>query len=221
MSDGFTEMLDRAQGFYGELARNNSKDWFEPRKARWKADIEAPAKLLADLVAEDVSRLTGTAHAGKVFRIHRDVRFSKDKSPYKTSLSMLWSAPGEGPSFYFAIEPGDVVLGLGAPGLSKEGLLRWRDLVDRRGDDLEQAVEVAEARWGAFGPEPLKRVPKPYDPEHPHRDLLRMKSVVVLGGLPDGWRDDGLVAGIADGFERLLPVRAILSEGLAEGASRG
>ncbi|MBM2575287.1 DUF2461 domain-containing protein [Jannaschia sp. Os4] len=221
MSDGFTEMLDRAQAFYGDLARNNSKAWFEPRKARWKADIEAPAKLLADLVAEDVSRLTGAAHAGKVFRIHRDVRFSKDKSPYKTSLALLWSAPEEGPAFYFAIEPEDVVLGLGAPGLSKEGLLRWRDLVDRRGDDLTDAVEAAGARWGDFGPEPLKRVPKPYDPDHPHGDLLRRKSVVVLGGLPEGWRADGLVAGIADGFARLLTVRAILAEGLGEGASRG
>ena len=221
MADGFTAMVDRAQAFYAALARNNAKDWFEPRKPAWKADIEAPAKLLAGLVAEDLSRLTGTAHAGKLFRIHRDVRFSKDKSPYKTSLSMLWSAPGEGPSFYFAVEPTDVVLGLGAPSLSKDGLLRWRDLVDRRGDDLADAVADAGARWGDIGAEPLKRVPKPYDPDHPHGDLLKRKSVVVLGGLPEGWRDEGLVAGIADGFERLLPVRTILAEGLAEGASRG
>lgn len=216
MSDGFAAMLDRAQVFYRDLAANNSRDWFEPRKAGWKRDVEGPAKLLASLMAEEVTRLTGEAHGGKVFRINRDVRFSKDKAPYKTSLSMLW-APAEGPapSVYFAVEPEDVILGVGMPSVDKEALGRWRGFADRRGAEVEAAVREAGLRWGAFGAEPLKRVPKPFDAAHPHADLLRLRALVLLGGLPEGWRErGGLLDALAEGVERMLPARAVMTEAL-------
>jgi uncharacterized protein (TIGR02453 family) len=219
MSDGFTEMLDRAQDFYGALARNNSKDWFEPRKDEWKRDIEGPAKLLAEIVAEEVSRLTGEPHSGKVFRINRDVRFSKDKSPYKTSLAMLWSTPDAddlAPAFYFAIEPSDIFVGCGTPAMAGEALTRYRALVDRWGDRLAETIAASGGTLSEIGPEPLKRVPKPYAPDHPHGALLRRKSLALGMPLADGWRaeGDGLVAALLDRFEALLPFRTFLAERL-------
>ncbi|KIT16711.1 DUF2461 domain-containing protein [Jannaschia aquimarina] len=210
--DGFTKMLDRAQRFYAALAQNNSRDWFEPRKAAWKRDIEAPAKLFADLVAEDLARLTRTPHRPKVFRINRDIRFSKDKSPYKTMLAMLWAPVDPGPSFYFGIEPAATFAGLGWPGFDKDGLARFRALIDRHGDDLTEAMGASGGSLSEIGPDPLKRVPKPYAPEHPHGDLLRRKSFALGGPLPEGWREtgDGLVAALTDRFEALLPVREVL-----------
>ncbi|WP_167766831.1 DUF2461 domain-containing protein [Jannaschia formosa] len=215
MADGFTEMLDRAQTFYGELARNNSKDWFEPRKDGWKRDIEAPAKLLAGLVAEDLSRMTGDPHAGKVFRINRDVRFSKDKAPYKTMLAMLWSsgdADSLAPAFYFGIEPDRTFVGCGTPGFDKEGLARYRAMVDRWGDRLAEVIEASGGHLAEIGPEPLRRVPKPYAPDHPHRDLLRRKSLALGMPLPRGWRaeGDGLVTALLDRLEALMPFRDFL-----------
>jgi uncharacterized protein (TIGR02453 family) len=105
MSDGFAEMVVTAQGFFAELAANNSKDWFEPRKEQHASQIRRPAELLSEILAEDLSRLTGRSHAGKVYRIHRDVRFSKDKSPYNAHLHILWSAGEGAPGWFLAVEP--------------------------------------------------------------------------------------------------------------------
>jgi uncharacterized protein (DUF2461 family) len=70
MSDGFAEMIVNARSFLGQLAQNNDRDWVEARKEAFKSDIETPLKLIADLVAEDLSHLTGVAHSGKVGRRH-------------------------------------------------------------------------------------------------------------------------------------------------------
>ncbi|MEO0859302.1 MAG: DUF2461 domain-containing protein [Pseudomonadota bacterium] len=219
MSDGFTEMLIRAQAFYGALAKNNSKEWFEPRKSQWKKDIEGPAKLLTELLAEDINRMTGDAHKPKVFRINRDVRFSKDKSPYKTNLALLWSpadADSLAPSFYFGIEPDSTFLGCGTPGFDKEGLTRYRAMVDRWGDRLQEVIEETGASLSQFGPEPLKRVPKPYDQDHPHGDLLKRKNLVLGKPLPADWaaNGEGLASVLVDQIETLMPFRTFMVERL-------
>ena len=219
MSDGFTEMLDRAQIFYGELARNNSRDWFEPRKADWKADIEAPARLLADIMADEISRLTGTAHRAKLFRINRDVRFSKDKSPYKTMLAMTWAADDKdplAPVFYFGIAPEETFVGCGIPGFEKEALIRYRAMVDAWGGPLCALMEASGGTLAAIGPDPLKRVPKPFAPDHPQAALLKRRSLALGMPLASGWRetDEGFVAALTDRIERLRPFRDFLAERL-------
>ena len=219
MSDGFTDLLDRTQAFYGALAKNNTKEWFEPRKAGWKADIEAPAKLLSEIMAEEISRITGAPHLPKLFRINRDVRFSADKSPYKTMLAMTWAtgdADTLAPTFYFGIEPADTFVGCGIPGFDKEALTRYRAMVDRWGDRLAEIIAQSGGHLAGIGPEPLKRVPKPYDADHPHGELLRRKSLALGMPLPDGWRGtgDGLVAALVERVETLLPFRRFLAERL-------
>ena len=219
MSDGFTEFLDRAQAFYADLSRNNRKDWFEPRKGTWKTDIEAPARLLSEIMTEEISRMTGDPHNPKLFRIHRDVRFSKDKSPYKTSLAMLWSTPDAddlAPSFYLGIEPQAVMVACGTPGFSGEALTRYRAMVHRWGDRLAHTIARSGGTLVEIGPEPLKRVPRPYAADHLHGDLLRRKSLALGLLLGDGWRGtgDGVVATLTDRFETLLPFRDFLAERL-------
>ncbi|MFN3970414.1 MAG: efflux RND transporter permease subunit [Gemmobacter sp.] len=87
---GFSAMIATTRAFMAALAQNNVRDWFEGRKALFKSEIEAPVRLLTDLVAGDLSRLTGTSHSGKMGRICRDTRFSKDKSPYNTHIHAYW-----------------------------------------------------------------------------------------------------------------------------------
>jgi uncharacterized protein (TIGR02453 family) len=88
--DGFTQLVDEARAFFAQLDANNTKEWFEPRKAHYQTHIRQPAELLCELVGEELAHLTGKRHSGKVLRIYRDVRFSREKRPYNVHLHMVW-----------------------------------------------------------------------------------------------------------------------------------
>jgi uncharacterized protein (TIGR02453 family) len=214
MSDGFAEMIQRANGFFTDLRANNTRDFYEAHKATYNAEIKKPAELLADLFAEDLARHTGTPHKPKVFRIHRDVRFSKDKTPYNTHLHMMWSQPSQTPTpaWFFGSSPDYLILGMGVMHLEKDSLTAYRNMVDRRGDDLTDAMEASGASLSDWGPDPLKRVPKPFDPDHPHGDLLKRKAFALSADLTDGWQDKGLLKTLNAMIPALLPVWTILKE---------
>lgn len=213
MADGFAELIDRANGFFTELAANNRRAWFEERKDFYKSEIQQPGQLLADLMAEELSRMTGTAHRAKLFRIYRDVRFSKDKSPYNPHLHISW-LPTDGeylsPQWFFGSAPDYLVLCTGLPGLQGDALTRWRAFVDAEGDEIASTMAEAEtsigARLSAWGASPLKRVPKPYAADHPHGDLLKRKSLILEATPADGWREKGLIPALRDTATGLLPI---------------
>ncbi|MEO0938231.1 MAG: TIGR02453 family protein [Pseudomonadota bacterium] len=211
MADGFDGLVRDAQAFFTELRTNNSKEWFEPHKARYKTQIATPAALFADLMAEDLARITGKAHKPKVFRIYRDVRFSKDKTPLNAHLHLLWSPADPdvlAPSWFWGLSPDYLVLAMGVVGLQGEGLTRYRAFVDSWGDGLKGALEDAVekgAEFGDWGPEPLKRVPKPYDQDHPHADLLRRKGFTL--SIPvEGWQEAGVLKATLARVQDLKPV---------------
>ncbi|MEM8553603.1 MAG: DUF2461 domain-containing protein [Pseudomonadota bacterium] len=212
MSDSFAALIQQANDFFSELAANNTKEWFEPRKAQYKAEIRAPAELLADLFAEDLSRLTGASYTAKVFRIYRDVRFSKDKSPYNPHLHMSWKSTGH-PEWFFGSSPSYCVLCTGLPDLKGEKLTAYRVAVDQDGDDLSDIIDAVASSHGArfsnWGADPLKRVPKPYDTDHPHADLLKRKSL-ILEMTPD--LDGGVLSGLGQGVDALLPFWRALND---------
>lgn len=216
-TDDFTALIDESDAFFAELARNNERAWFEPRKEHYRDRIRRPAELLADHVAQDLGRRTGEPHGSKVFRIHRDVRFSKDKTPYNAHLHIYWSPVDAGPTtpgFFFGSEPGRLVLCLGVVGLKGDALADWRAFVDRDGDDLRAAMDASGGRLSGWGGEPLKRVPSPYAKDHPHGALLRRKGLVLEVEPPEGWREDGLLAALDSMVDRLMPVRNVLTDGL-------
>ncbi len=215
-TDGFTQLIDDSNAFFAELRENNSKDWFNPRKAHYNQNIKKPAEFLADVMAEDISRISGTTWQPKVFRIYRDVRFSKDKTPLNAHLHMMWRQPGDdpfAPAFFFGSEPGDMTVGFGIMGLKGESLARFRGFIDQQGDALVAAFGDAGMSWSDWGPEPLKRVPAPYDKDHPHGELLKKKGMTVHLKMDDGWRTDesGLVGALRGCFERTMPLQRLLS----------
>ncbi len=209
MTDGFADMITTARRFLGGLADNNNRDWFEDHKPTFKADIEAPLKLLTDLFAEDLSRLTGKSHAGKVGRIYRDVRFSKDKSPYNTHVHAYWMpSGGMGAGWLLHIDASGAKLMTGLHDLDPDGLARYRAAVDRDGDALQDAIDAGRAKGAdviEFGDTTLKRVPKPFDQDHPHGDLLRRKQIALGMPLSDGLSTDGLMAVMKHNAETLMP----------------
>lgn len=212
MADGFEQMVDEALTFFAELERNNSKDWFNPRKAHYKAAIADPAAFFADLMAEDIARITGQPHAPKVFRIYRDVRFSKDKTPLNTHLHVMWQPVDKdalAPSWFWGLSRDYFVLGMGVMGLQGDALTRYRAFVDRWGGPLTDALVAAEQAGASLsdrGPEPLKRVPKPYDADHPQAELLKRKALALSAPMPDDWRNQGLVKATLARVQDLMPV---------------
>jgi uncharacterized protein (TIGR02453 family) len=188
MTDGFQQMIATGRRFFVELEENNTKAWFDAHKATFKDGIEAPAKLLVELFAEDLSRLTGQSHGGKVGRIHRDTRFSADKTPYNTYLHAYWESREAAPGWLFRVTACGPEFLTGLHGMDGPALTRYRAAVDRDGAALEDAIATAQAAGAGIvdmGAEPLKRVPTPYAPDHPHAAHLRRKMIALGGPVPD------------------------------------
>jgi uncharacterized protein (TIGR02453 family) len=217
VSDDFTELVDRALLFFAELNENNTKPWFERHKDYYRDEIKRPAERLGEVLGDEITRLTGEQMSAKLFRIHRDIRFSKDKRPYNAHLHLMWSPETEGaPCWFFGAAPGYLLVGTGLMALKGEALERYRSMVDREGVRLVEALAEADNSVGAqvsdWGPEPLKRVPKPFAPDHPHGAFLRRKALTVTADLTSGWKEAGLVASIITHVRGLMPVWEILDE---------
>lgn len=216
--NAFSLMVHDARQFFTELDRDNTKAWFDTNRERYKAAIKAPAELFVSLMGEELSKASGTTMQGKLFRANRDVRFSKDKRPYNTHLHMSWHDPDrpDGPSFFWGTAPDYVIAGYGLMGMQGDSLARFRALVDRDGDQIVDLIATADAALSDYGPEPLKRVPKPYDADHPHGDLLRRKSFTVVHDLAPLLNDtsaDTFALSLA-AFERFLPLHKVISDAI-------
>lgn len=218
--DGFTQMIDDSNAFFAELRQNNTKDWFNPRKDHYNTAIKKPAEFFADLLAEDFSRISGKPFKPKLFRIYRDVRFSKDKTPLNAHLHMMWSQAGDdpfAPFFFFGSEPGEMTVGFGIGGFKGETLTRFRAFVDRDGDELADLIDATAFQFSTWGAPPLKKVPKPYAEDHPHGDLLKRKNLILSGPMDDTWRqaEGGLVKAVRSEFEKARPVMKLWEDRLA------
>lgn len=214
MSDDFGKLVDVSNVFFRDLKANNTRDWYAAHKDHYTNEIKKPAELMGDLVAQDLSRLTGKSHGSKLFRINRDVRFSKDKSPFNTHLHLLWRRTDDeaGPVFFFGTSPDYLIVGCGLMFPSKDGLTRLRAMIDARGDDLEAAMNAAGATLSGWGPDPLKRVPKPYAPDHPHAKLLKRKNLTISVPPLPTWRDTGLIHGIVGAAASMMDVWTLLDD---------
>ena len=93
---GFSGFSDETLAFLNGLKANNSRDWFDANRKSYEAAVKAPSKAFSDIMAGELERLTGTAQKPKIFRINRDIRFSKDKTPYNTHIHISWMPVGGG-----------------------------------------------------------------------------------------------------------------------------
>lgn len=179
--------------FLAGLRLNNSKDWFDTNRARYeaaKADILQLAGYLLGAMAEQEPDLLPLSAKDCVFRINRDVRFSADKSPYKTNMGFLMNSGGKkAPSagYYVHIEPGGnsfIAAGMYAPSTAILKLVRTEILY---GFDAFRAI-ISEPGFKTWFPtveyqnHKSARVPKGLDPNHPAAEYLRLKS--FIGVLP-------------------------------------
>jgi len=188
--EGFSE---EGIQFLLDLEVNNKKEWFEERKAFFKKELQLPAQsLVAELgerlqaISPEITADTRLSGAGSLMRIYRDVRFSKDKQPYKTNIGMLfWEGPrkkAENPTFGFQFGTFGVGLYAGQWTFPKETLPKYREAVvdDEWGAELEDVIaEVEGAGTYTVEGDKYKRVPSGYDADHPRVELLKYKGLHV------------------------------------------
>ena len=184
--DGFA---DRDGRFFRALARNQRREWFAMHKEEYDEGWLTPMKAL---LAEMRTRLEPLySHdplaEPKIFRIHRDVRFSKDKSPYKTHIGGLLAigGTGDGPSagaaLYVHVGADELFVAAGQYMMDAEQLARFRAaVVDGRGAALDTMLrKLTRAGYTLGSYETLQRVPRGFDPEHPRAELLKRKGLIV------------------------------------------
>lgn len=169
--EGFGEY---AVDFFDGLAADNSKSYWTDHKPVYDRDIRAPMeRLLAELESE--------FGAGKVFRPYRDVRFSKDKRPYKDHCGGVVEQGRGGGAWYVEVSAEGLMIGGGSFAMAPDQLARYRTAVDddRRGTRLVGILaKLVKAGWEVCG-EVMKTKPRGVDPEHPRLDLLRHRSIYV------------------------------------------
>jgi uncharacterized protein (TIGR02453 family) len=234
----FTGFRPEAIQFLVDLQANNDRAWFQPRKADYERLLKEPLEALCAALDEEfrVRKLPLRADPGRSpFRIYRDVRFSKDKSPYKTHVaaSFGWAgdeqAGGEddhsgrshrddvhGSGGYFHLQPGEIYVGGGVWHPETSWLTAFRQGLISDYDRFRSIVEEPRFRktFGTVGDdgESLKRVPPGYPADHHAADLLRLKNVTFGRRLAD--RDatsPNLPVVIAESFEIGTPLMRYLS----------
>ncbi|WP_159086974.1 TIGR02453 family protein [Loktanella sp. Alg231-35] len=195
----YDTLITDARAFFKELDANNTRDWWQEHKSTYDTKLKAPALALLEEVCSPLAKLTDHNVTSKLFRPHHDVRFSKDKTPYNTHLHMMWQVAAgapQNPVFFFGIGQGYVSVGAGMMGFDKPVLTNWRKMVDLDTARITGIVQQLEDQGFSLREPALKRVPPPFDKDHPAGRLLRMKGVTASremtgkGPLPDQLLDN-------------------------------
>jgi len=173
MTAGFTGIPFTALDFYEDLEADNSKLWWNEHKDVYDSAVKAPmTALLAYLEPE-----FGSA---KLFRPYRDVRFSKDKTPYKSHQGGF-VARGDSLGYYVQIDPAGLFVAGGFYNSSPDSIARFRKTVDDdvRGAELETLLAALTKSGFEIGGDVLKTKPRGYEIDHPRIDLLRHKTLTA------------------------------------------
>jgi len=173
--------------FYKELEKNNTREWFEPQKSRFKG-LEAEIKQYAEEIKQGLSE-TDEIDRAKLFRIYRDVRFSKNKTPFKThfGISFHRKKPHLRGGYYLHIAPGDSFIATGFWNPDKDDLFRIRKEMEVDAAELREVMADAElqAHWGGLQGDEVKTAPKGFSKEHADIDLISKKQYLFMKKFTD------------------------------------
>ncbi len=182
--------------FLRELKANNNRRWFETNKQRYEKHVREP---LLQFIADFGMRLAEISPyyvadprrtGGSLFRINRDVRFSRDKSPYKTMAGIQFrhenGRDAHAPGFYLHLEPDNVFVGMGMWQPDAPALTKVRDAIVDQPERWQRAVTAEEFR-AVFtqGGDSLKNPPKGYDPNHPLIEDIKRKDFIASASLAE------------------------------------
>ena len=230
----FTGFRPEAVEFLAELAANNERAWFQPRKGEYERLLKEPLEALCVALAERF-RARGIPMqadpARAPFRIYRDVRFAKDKSPYKTNIgaSFPWAGEEAGDvdgrsrtanvhssGGYFHLSPGEIYVGGGYWHPEKPWIdaFRQRLVADPAAFHALIDAPAFQSTFGGLSRDghALQRVPSGYPADHPEAEVLKLKDVIFGRRLSDREAQSGeLPDTIADVFEAAVPLLRYLA----------
>lgn len=173
--------------FLKDLAKNNNKDWFQTHKVTFK-EHEADVKSFYQNVQEHLDA-HDEIEKMKMFRIYRDVRFSKDKTPYKTHFAGSFSRLGARlrGGYYLRIKPGESFIATGFWEPNKEDLFRIRKEFEMDASDIRKIINGKSFKsiWGELQGDGVKTAPKGFDKEHPNIDLIKRKQFIFVRDFSD------------------------------------
>lgn len=214
--------------FLKDLKKNNNKPWFDANRKQYEA-AKADTALFVQAVIDGLGKKdTSIAHLTAkdcMFRINRDVRFSKDKSPYKTNMGSFMSAGGKKSNFagyYFHLEPGGCFAGGGLYMPMPPDLAKVRQEIDYNLADFKKIISSKKfkAVYNDLDRDAeylLSRVPKGYEPFNPAADYLKLKSFVATYKVPDALlTSKTLVKDVVAGFETLQPLIEFLNAAVTD-----
>lgn len=177
--------------FLTKLSRNNSKVWFETNREKFNADFLTPALQFVIDMGEKLSALSPNINAipkidKSIFRLHRDVRFSKDKAPFKTNMGLyFWEGRGkkmECPGFYFHIEPKHFFLGAGMYMFTKDQLIKYREIVSdpEKAKRLNEIIsKLLKKKNFKLGGKTYKKTPRGFDPDYKYNEMLLHSGLYI------------------------------------------
>lgn len=206
----FTAFPADGLAFLKDLKVNNNREWFQENKTRYQKGIKAPATAFCEAVTFRMKAVTDDNWTAKVFRINRDIRFSKDKTPYNSHLHIFFGREGKPSGLFFGLQTERLVLASGVYTLDKGQLDAYRAVVaGPHGAALDEMVSDYTGEGLRLNDPPLKRVPRGFDKDHPRGELLKRKGLAIWIDLDDPFimtKPEGLDV-CFEAFDRLAPLR--------------
>ena len=208
--------------FLRDLKKHNDREWFNTNKKRYEEHLKDPALRIIAAFAPELKKISPhfMATPRSLFRIYRDVRFAKDKSPYKTHIGLHFrhdrSKDAHAPGFYLHVEPGQAFAGVGIWHPDGPALRSIREHIVAEPAGWKKASR-AKSFTGVFdlSGDRLKRPPKDFDPEHPLIEDLKWKDYIGVAEPPDSFAmEPALPKALAKTFKAGTPFMRFLCEAL-------
>jgi len=205
--------------FFLQLRQNNNKPWFDAHRQQYDKAVMGPSQAFVEALGRNLETIAPGVHADprvnqSIFRINRDMRFSKDKSPYKPYFALLfWEGQGaklECSSFYFHVEPPNLLLGAGIYIFPDQILRAYRQAVidPGQGPALSRAVQAVQEAGYSIDGKRYKRVPRDYPADHERSELLLYNGLTTGydSVIPEVFYTPELVDYCFEIFRAMLPV---------------
>ncbi|HLF20312.1 MAG TPA: DUF2461 domain-containing protein [Bacteroidota bacterium] len=220
--DGFPR---KGIDFFKRLKRNNNRAWFEKHKEEYENFVKLPMQCLVAALQPHFARFAPEFEVNPkraIFRIYRDIRFSKDKTPYKTHAAAHFVLGGQpkgflGSGYYVSIEPGETFAGAGIYMPDGDQLKRIRMFLNDQPKEFLSIVKNARFKklFGILEGEKLKRVPQGFDENHPMAEWLKFKQ--FFAGV--SWQEskcyhEKFVLDVASAFETATPLVRFLNKSI-------
>ncbi|MGK0386876.1 MAG: hypothetical protein ACI849_001495 [Patiriisocius sp.] len=205
--------------FLQKLQKNNHKDWMQDHKKEYQASEVSLKKFYAEILAG--LSVSDEIEKQKIFRINRDIRFSKNKTPYNSHRSVSWSRAGahRRGGYYLRIEPGKSAIAGGFFGPEPKDLLRIRKEFEMDSDEIRAILQQRDFNkfYGNFNQEyAVKTAPKGFSKEDTNIDLIRLKSFFVVHEFTDKEVQSPVFKDVVvKGFELLRPYFDYMSDVLS------